>query len=170
MAIKNSLLMTNSKNLPNKKKSAGILLYRFRNNLAEVLLVHPGGPFWAKKDEGAWSIPKGEFEDDEDPLDAAKREMDEETGIKVSGEFIELTPVRQKSGKWVYAWALQKDIDPEFITSNSFEIEWPPKSGKKKSFPEIDKAAWLNMDEAKKKIIEGQSPLLSELLAKLNAV
>jgi predicted NUDIX family NTP pyrophosphohydrolase len=162
--------MTNSKNLPNKKKSAGIILYRFRNNLAEVLLVHPGGPFWAKKDEGAWSIPKGEFEDDEDPLDAAKREIEEETGVKVSGKFIELTPVRQKSGKLVYAWAMEKEVDPELITSNSFEMEWPPKSGKRTSFPEIDKAAWFTMDEAKMKIIEGQTPLLSELLTKLNVV
>jgi len=151
-------------------KSAGILLYRFRNESPEVLLVHPGGPFWAKKDLGAWSIPKGEFDDDEDALDAAKREIEEETGIKVSGKFIELSPVRQKSGKWIYAWALEKDVDPEFITSNNFEIEWPPKSGMKKSFPEIDKAAWFNADEARKKIIEGQSPLLGELLIKLNAV
>ena len=159
--------MTRMKTSGNRK-SAGIILYRFRNNLPEVLLVHPGGPFWAKKDWGAWSIPKGEFDDDEAPLDAAKREIREETGIAVSGIFIELTPVRQKSGKLVYAWALEKDVDPEFITSNSFEIEWPPKSGMKKSFPEIDKAAWFNAEEAKKKIIEGQSALLSELLTKLN--
>jgi predicted NUDIX family NTP pyrophosphohydrolase len=161
--------MTSMKNSGNRK-SAGILLYRFRNNLPEVLLVHPGGPFWAKKDWGAWSVPKGEFDDDENPLDAAKREIEEETGIKVSGKFIELSPVRQKSGKWVYAWALEKDVDPEFITSNSFEIEWPPKSGMKKSFPEIDKAARFNADEARKKIIDGQSPLLNELLTKLNGV
>lgn len=160
--------MASMKNSGNRK-SAGILLYRFRNNLPEMLLVHPGGPFWAKKDWGAWSVPKGEFDEDEDPLDAAKREILEETGIKVSGRFIELSPVRQKSGKLVYAWALERDVDPEFITSNSFEIEWPPKSGKKKSFPEIDKAAWFNAEEAKKRIIEGQSPLLSELLIKLNA-
>ena len=152
------------------KQSAGILIYRKGNTGLEVLLVHPGGPFWAKKDWGAWSIPKGEFDDDEEPLDAAKREIEEETGIKVSGNFIELSPVRHKSGKLVYAWALQKDVDPEFITSNSFEIEWPPKSGQKKSFPEIDKAAWFDTDEAKKKIIEGQAPLLSELLTKLNAL
>ena len=152
------------------KQSAGILLYKIENKELKVLLVHPGGPFWAKKDWGAWSVPKGEFDDDEDPLDAAKREIEEETGIKVSGKFIELSPVRQKSGKWVYAWALEKDVDPEFITSNNFEIEWPPKSGMKRSFPEIDKAAWFNADEARKKIIDGQSSLLNELLTKLNGV
>ena len=151
------------------KKSAGILLYRLINDTTEVLLVHPGGPFWTKKDLGAWSIPKGEFDEDENPLDAAKREMEEETGIKVSGEFIELTPLKQKSGKVVYAWGLQKDIDPEQIKSNHFEIEWPPKSGKKKSFPEIDKAAWYKLDEAKQKIIEGQSPFIAELKMKLDA-
>jgi predicted NUDIX family NTP pyrophosphohydrolase len=152
------------------KKSAGILLYRFHNNLTEVLLVHPGGPFWAKKDLGAWSIPKGEFGPEEDPLDAAKRELEEETGIKAEGYFIELTPVKQKSGKLVYAWALHKDIDPADIRSNSFEMEWPPKSGKKKSFPEIDKASWFNTDEARSKIIDGQAPLINELEAKLNAL
>src|SRR5674476_604456 len=112
-----------------QKKSAGILLYRFQNNLPEVLLVHPGGPFWAKKDLGVWSIPKGEFEADENPLDAAKREVKEETGIKVQGDFIELTPVKQKSGKVIYAWALQGNFNLEEIQSNTFEIEWPPKSG-----------------------------------------
>jgi predicted NUDIX family NTP pyrophosphohydrolase len=110
---------------PRTKKSAGILLYRFHTNGPEVLLVHPGGPFWAKKDLSAWSIPKGEFAAGEDPLDAAKRELEEETGIRAEGNFIELTPVKQKSGKLVYAWALQKDIDPVAIKSNSFEIEWP---------------------------------------------
>jgi len=149
------------------KKSAGILLYRFDNNLTEVLLVHPGGPFWAKKDLGAWSIPKGEFEPEENPLAAAKRELEEETGIKAEGKFMELTPVKQRSGKLIYAWALQKDIDAADVKSNSFEIEWPPKSGKLKSFPEIDKAAWFDMDEARKKIIEAQTPLIRELEAKL---
>ncbi len=151
----------------NSKKSAGILLYRLVNDTTEVLLVHPGGPFWSKKDLGAWSIPKGEFDDNEDPLGAAIREMEEETGIKASGGFIELTPLKQKSGKLVYAWALQKDIDPEKIKSNYFEIEWPPKSGTKRSFPEIDKAAWYELDEAKKKIIEGQASFITELELKL---
>lgn len=153
-----------------QKKSAGILLYRFHNNLPEVLLVHPGGPFWAKKDLGAWSIPKGEIEADENPLDAAKREVKEETGITVQGDFIELTPVKQKSGKVIYVWAVQGNFNLEEIQSNTFEIEWPPKSGKKKAFPEIDKAAWFTMDVAKKKIIEGQVPLIKELEIKPDAV
>jgi len=149
------------------KKSAGILLYRTSDKTFEVFLVHPGGPFWAKKEDGAWSIPKGEFEDDEEPLTAAKREFEEETGIKASGEFIKLNPIKQKSGKIVYAWAVEGDIDPEKIKSNSFEIEWPPKSGKMKSFPEIDKAAWFNLSEAAAKINTGQLPLIKELENKL---
>ena len=145
------------------KKSAGILLYRVHNKNPEVFIVHPGGPFWAKKDDGAWSIPKGEFEDNEEPLTAAKREFEEETGISISGEFIELNPIKQKSGKTVYAWAVEGDIDPSKIKSNEFEIEWPPKSGKTKSFPEIDKAAWFNLIEAKKKILESQASLIDQL-------
>ena len=143
-------------------------MYRFHTNGTEVLLVHPGGPFWAKKDDGAWSIPKGEFGAGEDPLSAAKRELEEETGIKADGNFIELTPVKQKSGKLVYAWALQKDIDPAGIKSNSFEMEWPPRSGIKKSFPEIDRAAWFTMNEARRKIIDGQVPLINELETKID--
>ena len=150
------------------KKSAGILLYRIQNKNPEVFLVHPGGPFWIKKDEGAWSIPKGEFEDDEEPLAAAIREFEEETGIKISGEFIELSPIKQKSGKAVYAWAVEGNIDPSKIKSNEFEIEWPPKSGKMRSFPEIDKAAWFKLTEAKKKILEAQSTLIRELETKLD--
>ena len=149
------------------KQSAGILLYRKMNKILEVFLVHPGGPYWIKKDDGAWSIPKGEFEDDEDPLTAAKREFEEETGIKISGEFIQLNPIKQKSGKMVHAWAVEGDIDPSKIKSNDFEIEWPPKSGKMKSFPEIDKAAWFNLNEAAIKINAGQSLLTKELENKL---
>src|SRR5688572_25720262 len=115
-------------------KSAGILLYRFANQDMEVFLVHPGGPFWAKKDDGAWSIPKGEFDPEEDPLDAARREFKEETGFIAEGEFIVLTPVKLKGGKFIYAWALQMSVDAAGITSNLFEIEWPPRSGKKKTF------------------------------------
>ena len=133
----------------------------------EVFLVHPGGPYWAKKDDGAWSIPKGEFNENEEPLAAAKREFREETGIQISGEFIQLNPVKQKSGKLVYAWAVEGDIDPEKIKSNSFEIEWPPRSGKMKSFPEIDKAAWFQLSDAQKKIIEAQSALIKELESKI---
>jgi|SRR5665647_583725 len=146
-----------------QKKSAGILLYHFQNNIAEVLLVHPGGPLWAKKDIGAWSISKGEFEDNENPLDAAKREVKEETGIIVEGDFIELTPVKLKSGKLVYAWAVEGNFITSEIKSNTFEMEWPPKSGQKKSFPEVDKAAWFNLNEAKEKINIGQVPLIEEL-------
>lgn len=153
-----------------QKKSAGILLYRFKNNLPEVLLVHPGGPFWINKDDGSWSIPKGEFEENENPLHAAIREMEEETGIKVSGEFIELTPVKQKSGKVIYAWSLLQDIGITQIKSNTFEIEWPPKSGKKKEFPEIDKAAWFSFPIAGTKIIQGQLPFIQELKIKLEDI
>ena len=145
------------------QKSAGILFYRLSNKLLEVLLVHPGGPYWVKKDEGAWSIPKGELNENENPMDAAIREVEEETGIKVKGHLIELTPVKQKSGKLVYAWALKEDFNPVEIKSNVFEIEWPPKSGKKKEYAEIDKADWFKLNEAKKKIIEGQLPLIKEL-------
>jgi predicted NUDIX family NTP pyrophosphohydrolase len=149
------------------KKSAGILLYRIKQNQPEVLLVHPGGPFWAKKDLGSWSIPKGEYEEGEDPLDAAKREVEEETGLKVKGPFIELAPVKQKSGKLVVAWAAEGDFDPATIKSNEFEMEWPPKSGKRKAFPEVDKAGWFIISEAVEKIVEGQIPLLKEMEQKL---
>ncbi|TMI75792.1 MAG: NUDIX domain-containing protein [Bacteroidetes bacterium] len=149
------------------KKSAGILLYRIKKNQPEVLLVHPGGPFWAKKDLGSWSIPKGEYEEGEDPLDAARREVEEETGLQVKGPFIELAPVKQKGGKLVVAWAAEGDFDPATIKSNEFEMEWPPKSGKRKTFPEVDKAAWFTISEAVEKIVEGQIPLLKELELKL---
>jgi predicted NUDIX family NTP pyrophosphohydrolase len=144
------------------RKSAGILLFRFVQGTPEVLLVHPGGPFWIRKDLGAWSIPKGGMEEGESVLDAAKRELEEETGIKTDGEFIELSPVKQ-SNKIIYAWAFRLNTEVEFRTSNSFELEWPPKSGNLKSFPEIDKAEWFNLDEAKIKINKGQIPLVVEL-------
>ena len=130
----------------------------------EIFLVHPGGPFWAKKDLGAWTIPKGEIEETERPFDAAKRELEEETGLRVSGDFIELTPVKQKNNKLIYAWALPYDLGDIIIKSNSFEIEWPPKSGKKMTFPEIDRGAWFNTNQAKIKIIQEQTPLITELL------
>lgn len=132
-------------------------------------MVHPGGPFWQKKDIGAWSIPKGELEKDEVALDAAKREMKEETGIDPekpglrSSAFLELAPVQQKSGKIILAWAVQGDFDASKIDCNTFEIEWPLKSGKKQSFPEIDKAGWFTLSEAKNKIIPSQIPLIEEL-------
>lgn len=150
------------------KKSAGILLYRLTNHILEILAVHPGGPFWAKKDLGSWTIPKGEFTDEEPPLDAAKREFLEEIGIDISGKFIELTPIKQNSGKMVYAFAVQGDIDPETIKSNTFEMEWPPKSGKKQAFPEIDKGGWFNVPQAKQKLLEPQTALIDELAKKLN--
>lgn len=150
-----------------KRQSAGILLYRTKNNALELLLVHPGGPFWVKKDDGAWTIPKGELDSDESALEAAKREFREETGIEISGNFIELKPIKQKSGKIVYAWAVQGDVDASKIRSNLFELEWPPKSGRKQSFSEVDKAGWFGISEAKKKINEGQAPLIEELAAKL---
>jgi predicted NUDIX family NTP pyrophosphohydrolase len=147
------------------KKSAGILAYRLKNKMPEVFLVHPGGPLWANKDEAAWSIPKGEFTDDENPLDAAKREFREETGIKTSGVFHQLTPRKQNSGKMVFAWAVEADIDAEKIVSNLFELEWPPKSGKKKKFPEVDRAAWFSANEARQKLHKGQVGFIDELLA-----
>lgn len=145
------------------KKSAGILLFRRISGEPEVLLVHPGGPFWKNKDLGVWSIPKGEFNEDEKALAAAIREFKEETGIILQGGFLELTPIRQKSGKWVYAWALEKDIDAAAIKSNEFETEWPPRSGKLKRFPEVDRAGWFTIEEAVQKIIPAQAALLSEL-------
>ncbi len=149
------------------KKSAGIMLFRRKKNILEVFLVHPGGPFWAKKDEGAWSIPKGELDDNENGLKAAKREFKEETGSEIDGNFIELTPIKQKSGKLVYAWAVEGDIDPAKIKSNEFEMEWPPGSSKIKSFPEVDRADWFAIKEAEKKINAGQLPLLKELESKI---
>ena len=148
------------------KKSAGILLFRFNNKNLEVLLVHPGGPFWKNKDQGAWSIPKGEF-DSEEPLDAAIRELKEETGLVLKGDFIELTPVKQKSGKLVYGFAKEHDFDPSQIKSNEFEMEWPPKSGKKKLFPEIDKAEWFDAETAKERIISAQMAFIEDLAKKL---
>jgi predicted NUDIX family NTP pyrophosphohydrolase len=144
------------------KKSAGLLLFRRMSDRVEVLLVHPGGPLWSKKDEGAWSIPKGELDPDEDPLAAARREFEEELGAPVSGEFIALTPVRQASGKLVYAWAVEGDFDPMTLTSSPFSMEWPPRSGRQQSFPEVDRAEWFTIDEAKRKINKAQIPLLDE--------
>ena len=145
------------------KKSAGIILYRRHNNITEVLLVHPGGPFWTNKDEGAWSIPKGEVEDHEEILQAALRELYEETGITAPEQLFPLTPVKQKGNKIIYAWAGYKDIDATGISSNHFEIEWPPRSGKTSSFAEIDKAGWFTIPDAQEKINPGQIPLLIEL-------
>ena len=149
------------------KKSAGILFFRFNNELPEVLLVHPGGPFWAKKDLGAWSVPKGELLEDEEPLAAAIREVKEELGFEAAGEFIALAPAKQKSGKIVYTWALMQDLDAEHISSNTFEMEWPPNSRKTIIIPEVDKAGWFSIEEARKKIIPGQVPILDSLIGEL---
>ena len=143
--------------------SAGLLLYRIREAAIEVLLVHPGGPYWKNKDEGAWSIPKGEFLPEEDPLAAARREFFEETGVAIEGELRPLKPLRQPGGKIVHAWAVEADLDPATIVSNTFEIEWPPRSGRLQSFPEIDRGAWFSLPEARRKILRGQVPLLEEL-------
>jgi predicted NUDIX family NTP pyrophosphohydrolase len=148
------------------KKSAGILAYRFKGKALEFFLVHPGGPFFQKKDEGAWSIPKGEFED-EAPLDAAIREFEEETGIKLSGDFLPLTPIKQKSGKLVYAWAIEADIDCSNVKSNTFQMEWPPKSGKMKEFPEVDKCEWFDTKTARTRINIAQFAFIEELASKL---
>jgi predicted NUDIX family NTP pyrophosphohydrolase len=148
-------------------ESAGILLYRIKNKHLQLFLVHPGGPFWAKKDQGAWSIPKGEFSDEEKALVAARREFEEETGVMISGNFIELSPIKQKSGKIIYAWAVEGDIDPSAIVSNLFTVEWPPKTGRMQQFPEVDKGDWFEEDEAKEKINPGQIALIDELKKKL---
>lgn len=146
------------------KFSAGILVYKFVESEIYVLIAHPGGPFFAKKDEGAWSIPKGEYlPGEEDPLTAAKREFLEETGIEIDGDFIELSPVTLKSGKNVNAWAIEKNIDVKNFVSNKFEMEWPPKSGRKQEIPEIDKLEWFSVHEALKKINPAQAAFIIEL-------
>ena len=145
------------------KHSAGLLMYRFRGGVLEVFLVHPGGPYWAKKDLGAWSLPKGEYTPDEDALAAARREFTEETGFPAEGEFLPLTPLKQPSGKIIAAWAFQGDCDPEAVKSNTFSMEWPPRSGSQQEFPEIDRAGWFTLEEAKVKIIKGQKGFLEEL-------
>jgi predicted NUDIX family NTP pyrophosphohydrolase len=145
------------------KQSAGLLMYRRRGGQAEVFLVHPGGPFWAKKDAAAWSIPKGELAAGEEPLAAARREFAEETGLTLSGPFTALAPTQQPGGKLVQAWAVEGDCDPAAVRSNRFSMEWPPRSGRRQEFPEIDRAAWFALDIARSKIHRGQAPLLDEL-------
>jgi predicted NUDIX family NTP pyrophosphohydrolase len=144
------------------KKSAGILLYRRVQAQIEVFLVHPGGPFWYKKDNGAWSIPKGEFSEEEIPLEAAKREFHEETGCVVNGEFHPLNPLKQSSGKIVYAWAVEGNINNLAIKSNTFSVEWPPGSNKIQEFQEVDRGDWFSLDIARQKILKGQAPFLDQ--------
>ena len=144
-------------------QSSGLLLFRRRPAGIEVLLVHPGGPFWSRKDYGAWSIPKGGHEEGETPIDAARREFREETGFSVEGPFLPLSPVRQAGGKLVTAWAVEGDIDATKVHSTTFKMEWPPKSGREQEFPEVDRAAWFTFDEAERKLHPGQLPLLRRL-------
>ncbi len=151
------------------RTSAGILLYRFRGGVPEVFLVHPGGPYWTNRDAGAWSIPKGEFDAGQDPLAAARREFEEETGQRIDGDFVALTPHKQKSGKVMHAWAVEGDVDAATIASNTFTIEWPPRSGKRQAFPEVDRAAWLDLTAAREKILAGQKAFLDELEQRLRS-
>ena len=149
------------------RASAGLLVYRLREGRVEVLLVHPGGPLWKNKDAGAWSIPKGEHGPEEDALAAARRECEEETGLLPEGPFLELRPVKLRSGKIVRAWAVACATDPDVITSNTVKMEWPPRSGRHIEFPEVDRAAYFTIAEARLKLNPGQVPLLDDLLSRL---
>ena len=150
------------------KRSAGLLMYRKRDRGLEVLLAHPGGPFWANKDRGAWSIPKGEYGAGEDPLEAAKREFEEETGFAANGIWHELGQVRQAGGKIVSVWAFEGDCDPGNLISNRCQVEWPPRSGSLIDFPEVDRGAWFSLTEARECILKSQEPFLDALLRKLS--
>jgi predicted NUDIX family NTP pyrophosphohydrolase len=150
-----------------QKLSAGLLMFRRRGGQMQVLLGHPGGPFWKKKDEGAWSIPKGEYDEAEHPLDAAKREFEEETGIKPHGEFIALDQIKQPSGKVITAWGFEGDCSPTEIRSNTFSMEWPPHSGLQQEFPEVDRGEWFTLNDARKRIVKGQIGFLERLVARL---
>ena len=146
-------------------RSAGLLPYRFTAQVLEVLLVHPGGPFWAKKDEAAWTIAKGEVAEGEAPVDAARREFREETSFEARGELLAIGEVRQPGGKIVTAWAFAGDFDPDEVVSNTFEMEWPPRSGRRRKFPEVDRAAWFTMAVARTKILRAQVAFLDRLEA-----
>ena len=149
------------------KTSAGLLLFRETSGGLEVLLVHPGGPFWSRKDDGAWSLPKGEFEEGEDPLAAARREFEEETGAAADGEALPLGSLKQPGGKTVHAWAVRGDFDPDLLRSNTFLLEWPPKSGRMREFPEVDRAGWFPLETARQKILKGQAGFLDRLQERL---
>ncbi len=148
--------------------SAGILPYRQKDQQVEILLVHPGGPYWARRDRGAWMIPKGEIGEGEAALDAALREFEEETGFSPQPPFLALSPIRQKGGKIVHAFACAMDVDPEQLKSNTFTMEWPPRSGREQSFPEVDRARWFSLDEARTYMLESQRPLIDQLLDHLS--
>jgi predicted NUDIX family NTP pyrophosphohydrolase len=145
------------------KVSAGVLMFRRRSALVEVLLVHPGGPFWARKDDGAWTLPKGEVEPGETPVAAARREFREETGFEVTGDLIPLTPLKQPSGKLIHAWAVSGDVDPAQVRSVMFTMEWPRGSGTVREYPEVDRANWFTLADARRKLLRGQLPFLDEL-------
>ena len=149
------------------KQAAGILLFRRTPSGLQVLLAHPGGPLWARKDYGAWTLPKGQFTEDEAPLDAARREFEEEMGSAPAGLFQPLGTLKQPSGKVIHAWAAESDFDTASVKSNLFSMEWPPRSGKMAEFPEVDRAAWFSIEEARHKILKGQQPFLDRLLALL---
>ena len=150
------------------KQAAGILLYRRGRSGLEVLLAHPGGPLWARKDAASWTLPKGQFTEGELPLDAAKREFHEEMGSPPSGDFQPLGTIKQPSGKIIHAWAAESDFDASTVKSNLFSMEWPPKSGRHGKFPEVDRAGWFSIEEARDKILKGQAPFLDRLLALLS--
>jgi predicted NUDIX family NTP pyrophosphohydrolase len=156
--------------VPAAARSAGILLHRHRDGALQVLLLHMGGPLWARKDDGAWTIPKGEYPADEQPLAAARREFLEETGTPVDGPFVELDPIRQRNGKTVCAWAVAGDFDPAKLRSNLFSMEWPPRSGRLREFPEADRAAWFTLEKARVKMLAGQAALLDQLALRLNGL
>jgi predicted NUDIX family NTP pyrophosphohydrolase len=147
------------------KRSAGLMMFRKLSDELEVFLVHPGGPLWARKDIGAWTVPKGEYEQDEDPLTAARREFEEETGFQATGEFLDLGVIMQKSGKVVTAWGFEGNCDPADLTSNTCEIQWPPRSGRRLEIPEVDRGRWFSIEEARKYIREEQRPLLDKVCA-----
>jgi len=149
--------------------SAGLVMFRIREGRLEIFLVHPGGPFWARKDLGSWSIPKGEFREEEDALEAAKREFHEETGCTAEGEFRELGMLRQPSGKRIRAWAFEGECDADRIVSNLFTMEWPPRSGKETAFPEVDRAGWFGVEEAREKILKGQLGFVDQLCTLLGS-
>jgi predicted NUDIX family NTP pyrophosphohydrolase len=153
---------------PMARQSAGVLMHRRRGGAPEVLLVHPGGPLWSKRDEGAWSIPKGEFAPGESAEAVATREFREETGFPLEGKLVPLAPCRQRGGKLVLAFAVRGDCDVERVKSNTFAMEWPPRSGRMQEFPEVDRAGWFGLDQARRKIMPGQAPLLEELAVLLD--
>src|SRR5512138_1810534 len=152
-----------------RRQSAGVIAYRRTRGELECFLVHPGGPFWQRKDDGAWSIPKGEFGDDESPEAAARREFNEETGFALAQPMIALKPIKQRSGKIVHPFAVESDFDADAIRSNTFALEWPPRSGAMREFPEVDRAAWFTLAEAQRKILDAQRPILTELADRLKA-